>query len=163
MNRIFLFAIIQETIGWLITVAIAIATLCPVTQKINYNFLFENGLFIAAAGTYLRYFLFYNSIPFLQPNWVRFVVFTANLVLWVYMLNRYEMMLQIHDDYVLEEFGSMIMPLNNDEQKSLLDYLYKLISFSGFVALLATALFNLRLIGAYWRVAKVRFSQRMQE
>jgi hypothetical protein len=162
-QNIFLWTLLQELIGWIITASVAYVLLLPIIQKIEYKYLIENGLFIVVGITYLRYFVFFNSISFLQPNWLRFILFTANWVLWVYILNRVEMLLQLYDEFDVIDFGMPHTALSSTEQRTLLEYLYKEILLSGLVALLAIALFNIRIIGAYWRVAKVRFSQRMQE
>jgi len=162
-QNIILYTLLQELIGWIITASIAYVLLLPILQKIEYNYLIENALFIVVGITYLRYFVFFNSISFLQPNWVRFILFTANWVLWVYILNRVEMLLQLYDEFDVIDFGMPHNALSYPQQRTLLEYLYKEILLSGIVALLAIALFNIRIIGAYWRVAKVRFSQRMQD
>jgi len=60
------------------------------------------------------------------------------------------------------DFGMPHNALPFAEQRILLEYLYKEILFTGILSLTAIALLNIRIIGAYWRVAKVRFSQRMQ-
>ena len=162
-NNFLFWAILQELTGWLITALFAVALLYPVYQQIEYHFLIENALFIVTAATLLRYFIFYNSIKFLQPNVVKFGMFVGLMVLWVYILNRYEMLLQLYDNFDLTDFGKARKPMSNTAQKGLLEYLYKEILLSGLVALIAIPLFILRLIGAYWRVAKVRFSNMMQD
>lgn len=154
--------LLQELVWWVITAVVCIAVLKPVTEKINYDYLIENAFFIVAGITTIRYFLFFNSLFFLKNKWVRFVFFTMNFVLWVYVLNRYEMLLQTIDYFDIGYFGMPLKPLTTHEHTTLLQYLYKEILLSGLCALLGFMLLNLRFVGSYWRVAKVRFTTRMQ-
>lgn len=161
-NKVRIYQIFQEALWWVITAAVCYAVIFPIQQKINFYYWFENVFFVVAGITSIRYFLFFNSLFFLQNAWVRFLFFTLNFVLWVYALNRYEMMLQMHDFYDITFFGSMKKALSNKEQTQLLAFIYKEILLVGFVALLGIALLNLRFVGSYWRVAKIRFTNRMQ-
>lgn len=161
-SKIRFYKILQEALWWLITAAVGYVILYPIQQKINFNYWFENLFFIVAGITSIRYFLFFNSLFFLQNQWVRFVFFTLNFVLWVYALNRYEMLLQIHDYYDVSYFGSMKKPLSSKEQTQLLAFIYNEVLLAGFIALLGIILLNLRFVGSYWRVAKIRFTKRMQ-
>jgi hypothetical protein len=162
-RRILFFQLFQEIIWWLITAWACWVVIYPIEQKIHFNYRSENLLFVVVGITSIRYFIFFNSLFFLKNDWVKFIFFTLNWALWVYILNRYEMLLQLHEMYDLQYFGAMKQVLSSDEQNKVLGYLYREVLLSGLVALVGIPLLNLRFIGAYWQVAKRKFSIRMQE
>lgn len=161
-KRVLFLQLFQEFIWWIITAAIVVAVLYPISSKINYNYTLINTLFIVVAITYFRYFFFLNTLFYLKNRWLRFSLFSLNFVLWIFLINRFQFLMHTIDISDLTYFGITKSALVIDEQIRLLDYIYRELSFSGVCALLAIILFNLRLVGAYWRVATKRFSTRMQ-
>ncbi|MCS6818309.1 MAG: hypothetical protein RMJ53_01575 [Chitinophagales bacterium] len=163
INKTSLLKITQEALWWIITAAVCWLIFYPITTKIDYYYWRENLVFLISAITSIRYAIFYNQLSFLQPNIVKFLLFTANLVLWVYVLNRYEMLLQLYENFDLSFYGKMRKQMVIAEQVDMLHLIYKQILIAGISALTGIVILNVRIIGAYWRVAKIRFSTRMQE
>lgn len=161
-TKTILLQIFQELIWWAITAAICVAVLYPITSKIEYQYIALNTYFIAMGITSLRYFLFFNTLVFLQNIWVRFGIFVANLILWMFTINKYETMFQVLDIFDTSLLGKPLVFLSINAQTELMKYIYQEILLSGLCALIGLVFLNLRIVGSYWRVAKIRFTARMQ-
>ncbi|HRN94914.1 MAG: hypothetical protein M9931_04250 [Chitinophagales bacterium] len=157
-----LLQLFQEFIWWGITAAICVAVLYPITSKMDYQYVVLNSFFIVIGITSLRYFLFFNSLFFLQNVWVRFGIFVTNLILWMVVINKYESMFQVLDIFDTSQLGKPLVFLSISAQTELMKYIYQEILLSGLCALIGLVFLNLRIVGSYWRVAKIRFTARMQ-
>jgi hypothetical protein len=162
MSKSLLFLLVQELIWWLITALITVAVLFPLMSSVNYLHIFDNALIIVVAITAFRYSVFFNKLPFFKSNAVKFIVFTIDISLWVYILNRYEGFLGMHDIYMLSELGTPIHALNGVQERELFRYFYLEINIASLTALILIIILNLRFIQDYWKVARVRFGDMMQ-
>jgi len=157
-----IFLLVQEFIWWLITAVITFSVLFPLMSRVNYLHIFDNALIIVTAITAFRYSVFFNKLPFFKSNVVKFIVFTIDISLWVYIINRYEGFLGMHDIYMISELGTPIVPLDGVQERELFRYFYLQISIASISALMLIIVLNLRFIQDYWKVARVRFGDMMQ-
>ncbi len=131
-------------------------------SRVNYLHIFDNALIIVTAITAFRYSVFFNKLPFFKSNVVKFIIFTIDISLWVYIINRYEGFLGMHDIYMISELGTPIVPLDGVQERELFRYFYLQISIASISALMLIIVLNLRFIQDYWKVARVRFGDMMQ-
>lgn len=162
MSKSSIFLLVQEFIWWLITAVITFSVLFPLMSRVNYLHIFDNALIIVTAITAFRYSVFFNKLPFFKSNVVKFIVFTIDISLWVYIINRYEGFLGMHDIYMISELGTPIVPLDGVQERELFRYFYLQISIASISALMLIIVLNLRFIQDYWKVARVRFGDMMQ-
>ena len=86
LTRENLFHSLRELLWMLLTAMATYAVLYPVISKLDYLYTFVNAVFIFVALTYFRYCVAFRTVAFLRPAIVRFGLFTANLVLFFYLM-----------------------------------------------------------------------------
>lgn len=153
-NRENLLYLIKE-ITWLAITAMAVyAVLYPITSKLYYLYWKENALFVFIALTYFRWSVTFKSLPFLRPSIVRFLLFTVNLSLFIYIMNGLQKFIGLADNFYMEDFGFPKVILYEDIKSALFSYLYNELVFSGTAALVMLSAFQVRLIISYWQYYK---------
>ncbi|HRG89218.1 MAG TPA: hypothetical protein PLW44_09380 [Chitinophagales bacterium] len=158
-----LLQVVKETIWMAITTMLIYAILYPVTSKIDFIYWKINSLFIFIALTYFRWSVTFRSIPFLKPAVVRFLLFTANLSLFIYIMYNLQKLITMADNFYIEDFGFPKIIIYDDMKAALFDYLYKEIVLFGTAALVMLSAFQLRLIISYWQYYKHAASRMLED
>lgn len=158
-----LLQVVKETIWMAITAMLIYAILYPVTSKIDFIYWKINSLFIFIALTYFRWSVTFRSIPFLKPAVVRFLLFTANLSLFIYIMYNLQKLITMADNFYIEDFGFPKIIIYDDMKAALFDYLYKEIVLFGTAALVMLSAFQLRLIISYWQYYKHAASRMLED
>lgn len=164
-TKINAFRFIRELIWWVLTAAISYAVLYPITQKVYYLYYEVNFMMIFVALTYFRYTVTMMSLPFLHSSVLRFLLFTANIVLFFYFAQNEQKFLGLLDNFYTEDFGfpneGVIM--FDDVKEQFFNYLSKQLIFFNTAALLMIVAFNLRLIVSWWQLYAYKSNVLMED
>lgn len=145
---------IQEALWLVVSVALAIGILYPVTSQTNYLHILPNFLVVVLAFNYLRYGVTFEKLWFLKTKAVRVGWFIINIYLFIYMLNRMELILTAIDSYaVFEVFTGHQLSLT--EEKKLLDYIHVEYIVFSMAAFLGIIVYNFRILASFWRSGRV--------
>ncbi len=153
----------KELLWWAITGMAAYALLYPITEKLYFIYWEVNAAFIFVTLTYFRWTVTFRSLPFLRPTWVRFLLFTVNLSLFIYFLNNERKFITLYDNFYTEDFGFPKVIMYDDIKNSLFDYLIKEIILFGTASLVMISAFQLRLIVSYWQYYKHQANRMLED
>jgi hypothetical protein len=148
------FHFIREIIWLLITVTLIYMILLPVISKIDYIYWKINAFFIFIAVTYFRYAITFKSLPFLRPSWIRFLLFTINLSLFIFIAQNEQKLISMADNFYIEDFGFPRVFINEISKRDLFKYLYTELVFFSTASLVTLSAFQIRLIISYWQYYK---------
>jgi hypothetical protein len=150
-NRINLLHFTRELLWQAITAMVIFAILYPITSKLDYIYWKINVFFIFITLTYFRWSVTFKSLIFLRPSVLRFLLFTVNLSLFIYIGHNLLKVIGLADNFYIEDFGFPKVIIYEDIKRELFDYLYKELVFFGSAALITLSAFQLRLIVSYWQ------------
>lgn len=148
--------LVRELLWLTITAAIALAILYPITSKIDYIYLKPTFGFIMLTLTYFRWSMLIKSIPFLRPALVRFLLFTANLSLTIYIVNVMQKVMGLMENMYTEDIGFPKVILFEADRAALFSYVYNVVVLFGTGAVIMIVAFNLRLIISWWQFYKYK-------
>ncbi len=154
LNRENAFHFIREIVWFLITATVIYIILFPVVSKIDYIYWKINAFFIFIALTYFRYSVTFKSLPFLRPSWVRFLIFTVNLSLFIFIAQNEQKLISMADNFYIEDFGFPHVFINELSKRDLFKYLYSELVFFSTGSLVTLSAFQIRLIISYWQYYK---------
>ena len=146
-----LFHFIREATWLTITAMVIYAILYPITSKIDFIYWKINVFFIFIALTYFRWSITFKSLPFLRPSVLRFLLFSVNLSLFIYIMYNLQKFIGLADNFYIEDFGFPKVIMYEDMKKDLFEYLYNELVLFGTAALVMLSAFQLRLILSYWQ------------
>jgi hypothetical protein len=163
LNRVNLFHFFKELLWLTITAMITYAVLYPVTSKIDFIYWKVNAFFVFLGLTYFRWSIMFKSLPFLKPAWLRFILFTVNLSLMIYLFQQVLKFVALADNFYTEDFGFPKVILYDDVKQELFKYLYNELIFSGTASVVMLAAFEVRLIISYWQYYKHQASRMLED
>lgn len=153
MNNTYLY--IQEFIWLLVSVLFAIGICYPVTLQAEYLHLLPNFLIVFLSLNYIRYIVTFKKLWFLKPKAVRVGWFIINIYLFIYLLNRLEVVLTAIDSVaVFEVFINHTLRIS--EEAELVEYIKKQYTIFTMASFLGIILFNIRLLVSFWSTSKVK-------
>lgn len=158
-----LFVLFKEIIWLALTAMICVAALYPITLKINfiyYNICFA---FVFIMLTYFRWAVTLSGLPFFRPSWVRFLLFTLNLMLFFYLLQYEQKLLEYLDNFYTEDFGFPKIILYDELKEELFGHLRLLVMFCGTGSILMLVALNFRLILSWWQFYKYKSDMMLEE
>ncbi len=142
---------------WLgITAFITVAALYPVTQKILFIYYNISFAFIFIMLTYFRWTISLSALPFFRPAWIRFLLFTLNIVLFFFLLREEQKLLEHLDNFYTEDFGFPKIILYDHLKEELFRHLRIIVVFCGTGSLLMLVALNFRLIISWWQFYKYK-------
>ena len=147
-------ALLKETLWWIITAMITYALLYPITTAIYYLYTDIHAAFIFVSLTYFRWSITFKQLPFLRPAWIRFLLFTANFVLFIYLMQYEQTLIGKLDNFFTEDFGFPRVIMYDDVKQELFKYLTAEILLFATGSLVMIAAFQLRLTISYWQYYK---------
>ncbi|HWB62583.1 MAG TPA: hypothetical protein VG603_03660, partial [Chitinophagales bacterium] len=121
----FFFYLIREVLWLAITAMLTYAVLWPVVSKIDYFYWRINAFYVFLFITYFRYSITFRSLPFFKPAWIRFILFTGNIVLFFFLAQHEQKLLSLMDNFYTEDFGFPKVILFEADKQKLLKYIYK--------------------------------------
>lgn len=158
-----LFSFIKEMLWMAITAMVIYAILYPVTSKIDFIYWKINVFFIFITLTYFRWSVTFKSLPFLRPALMRFLLFSINLSLFIYITYNLQKFIVLADNFFIEDFGFPKVIIYEDIKRELFDYLYTELVLFGTGALVMLSAFQLRLIISYWQYYKHAATRMMED
>jgi hypothetical protein len=154
---------IKELIWLVITALVTYAFLYPIINQLYYLYTAINAAFIFVALTYFRWSVTFRSLPFLRPTWIRFLLFTGNLVLFFYLMHNEQRLIIRLDDFFLEDFGFPKVIMYEDVKQRLFSYMTGELVFFATASLVMIAAFEVRLIISYWQYYKHEASRMLED
>jgi len=148
--------IVQEIVWILIALLVAAFAVFPLVMKLNYVFLVENVCFAFYAVTLVRLVVFFKSVPWLKPTWVRFLLFVVNINLFIFIVRKEQNFISIYDSFTIEDLGMPRKTLSLKEMETLYNYFYTEINLVVVTCLILILAFCARLVLSYWSLAKTR-------
>lgn len=158
-----LFHFLREFIWLLLTVMVTYAVIYPIVSKLDYTYTFVNAVFVFVALTYFRYCVALNTVAYLRSSVIRFGLFTANLVLFFYLMYNLQKLLVKLDNFYTEDLGFPKVILYDDLKRQLFDYMYTEVAFFGTASLVLLIALQLRLIISYWQYYKHAASRMLED
>jgi hypothetical protein len=155
--------LLKELLWLTITAMVTYAVLYPITNKLYYMYTALNAAFVVVVLTYFRWSITFRSLAFLRPTWIRFLLFTANIVLFFYLMSGEQKLLARLDDFFLEDFGFPRVIMYEDVKQELFRYLFAEIVLFATGSLIMIVAFQLRLIVSYWQYYKREATQMLED
>ncbi len=155
--------LLREVLWLAITVIIAVAILYPITSKIDYIYLKPTFAFIMITLTYFRWAMLIRSLPFLRPALIRFLLFTVNLSLTIYIVQIMQKVMGLMENMYTEDIGFPKVILFEADRAALFTYVYNVVVLFGTGAVLMIVAFNLRLIISWWQFYKYKANTLMED
>lgn len=147
--------IVLEIVWWLIAFTLAFAVVYPITSQAEYVHILPNVLIVILTVTYLRYILTFKKLWFLKNRYLRIGWFIFNIYLFIYILNRLEVVSGAIDSFaVFDLFKHHNLTLVSEKQ--LIDYIsvqYLSFSIASFVGIIG---YNIRILASFWSRSKVK-------
>lgn len=135
---------------------VAYAILYPVTQIIYYIYYGVNAAFVFVTLTYFRWSVTFKSLLFFRPAWIRFTVFTLNIMMFFYFAQKEQQFLMFYDNFYTEDFGFPKVIMYDEVKNKLFAYLRTEIILFGTGSLLMIIAFNFRLLISWWQYYRQR-------
>ena len=150
-----------KTIGWLVFAMIAsIAVQTPMLWHGEYHFLLPNLLIVFVTITSIRNSFEFYIIGLHKNKWVRYALFVFNIFLFIYILNRLELILGVIDSMAMDQLiTSDSISLN--EAVDLMKYInteFLLFSVSSFVGII---IYNIRILSSFWKKATIKRERKL--
>jgi hypothetical protein len=152
---------IRELLWLAITTLAIYVVLYPIISKIDYIYWKINAFFIFLSLTYFRYSVTFKKLTFLRPAWIRFILFTVNLSLFIVTAHYTQKFISLADNFYIEDFGFPKVILY--DPVSLFRYLYRELVFFGTGSLIMISAFQLRLIISYWQYYKHQATRLLED
>lgn len=150
-----------KTIVWLLFAALAsIAVQIPMLWHGEYHFILPNFLIVFLTIVSIRNSFEFYSILFHKNKWLRYALFVLNIFLFIYILNRLELVLGVIDSMAMDQLiSSDSISLN--EAVDLMKYInneFLLFSIASFVGL---AIYNIRILTSFWKKASIKREKKL--
>lgn len=158
MNATRQLGLYKELLWWLVSILITAIAIFPLVGKlyvIYYRFVALTCLLFI---TYFRFNIFFNSISYLRPKWVRKVILAVNPLVFVIVFYQMQIYFSMLDNYDITRFlehpSSIAGAANLYDEFS---YFKKVLILSSVGTLVMSAFFELRVLrGIFLQAPKGR-------
>lgn len=150
-----------KTIIWFIVATlVSLAVQTPMIWHGEYYFLFSNLLIVFVAIVSLRNAFEFYSIGFHRNKWLRYCILVFNLFVFIYLINRLEIILGIIDGMDVEKLITS-SSISFNETVDLLKYIKKEYLFFSMASFVGIIIYNLRLLASFWKNSQLKKEQRI--
>lgn len=152
---------IKNAIWVIIAIIIAISFQIPMLWHGEYNFITYNMLIIFVTVLYFRNTFDFKNIKLHYNKWARYIIFCFNIFLFIFILNRVELLLGFIDSMAIDKLINSEEYLSMSESSKLLNYInaeYLLFTISSFAAIAA---YNLRILISFWKRTKIKRERKL--
>tara|TARA_B110000037_G_C17036577_1_gene471878 strand:- start:696 stop:1172 length:477 start_codon:yes stop_codon:yes gene_type:complete len=141
-----------KTLIWvLVAIITSVAIQIPMLWHGDYAFLYPNLLIVFISIMSIRNsFEFYN-IGFHRNKWSRYFLFVLNIFIFLYILNRLEIVLGVIDSMDVKNLISS-STITFNETVDVLKYVNKEYLFFSIASFVGLAIYNLRLLASFWKL-----------
>lgn len=149
------FVLVNEVIWLAFALLLAFAVCFPILYQADYAYFVYNALIICISFTYVRYIVTFKSLLFLKSKWIRVFWFIANILLFIFVLNRMENVVRWYDSFAFFEMFQNTA-LSVTQQKNIADYMfteYVIFSIATFVGIVG---YNMRMLASFWANSRVK-------
>lgn len=153
---------IKTALWVVIAIIIALAFQLPMLWHGEYTFIIPNLLIIIVTILYFRNAFDFKSIKLHYSNWARYLIFSFNIFLFIFILNRVEVLLGHIDSMAINKLIISKEYLSMNESSKLLNYInteYFLFSISSFAAIAA---YNIRILTSFWKRTKIKSERKIE-
>lgn len=147
---------------WLsVAFIVALAFQIPMLWHGEYTFIINNMLIILVTILYLRSAFDFKNIHLHYNKWARYLIFCLNIFLFIFILNRAEVLLGYVDSMSIDKLIISKEYLSMSESAKLLAYInteYLLFTIASFAAI---AVYNLRILTSFWKRTKLKRERKL--
>lgn len=146
---------IKNILWLLIALVAAFVFQIPMLLQGEYLYFWNNTLIIITSITYLRNTLDFDQIFYHSNKWLRYGIFVFNILLFMFILNRLEIVLGHIDSMAMHKLmQSETITLQGSVD--LFQYIHKeylIFSVGSFVGIVV---YNIRILRSFWKKAKIK-------
>lgn len=146
--------VLSNILWFVFAILVAVAIQIPMLLKGSYNFILPNTITIVLAVFYIHLSFNFYKIKAHVSKWFRYFVFVGNIILFIYLLNRLELVLNLADSMDIYK----ILPdkyIGLTETANLLAYIkneYLLFSVMLFVMMIY---YNITIVRSFYNRARL--------
>lgn len=151
-----------KTIIWVFVAIIAAVTVqIPMLWQGEYQFILPNSLVVFVTVLYLRNAFDFKHISLHQNKWIKYAIFVMNIFLFIYLLNRLELMMGIIDNM---DMNKLIISdtIGFDSSVELFQYIHKEYLFFSIGSFVAIAIYNIKLLASFWKKAEIKRERQLK-
>lgn len=150
-----------KTFIWLfVALSVSVAFQIPMLWQGTYHFLYPNLLIVFVSIITIRNSFEFYSISFHQNKWLRYFLFVLNIFIFIYIINRLEIVLGIVDSMDVQKLITS-SSITFNESVALLKYVSKEYLFFSVASFVGIAIYNIRILSSFWRKSKVKREQQL--
>ena len=105
--------------------------------------------------TYFRFIAFMMRSVILDSIWVKLAFFVLNIPLFFLAMDQYYLYGKVYDEYNYTLPANQFQHVNSGTELDDLMYIKKLVTFSGFAALIMIILFEIRIVHAIFKLRQL--------
>lgn len=151
-----------KTVIWVfVAIIVAVAVQIPMLWQGEYQFILPNSLIIFVTVLYLRNAFDFKLIGLHQNKWIKYAIFVMNIFLFIYLLNRLELMMGIIDNM---DINKLIVSdtIGFNSSVELFQYINKEYLFFSVASFVAIALYNIKLLASFWKKAGIKRERQLR-
>jgi len=142
--------ILKEILWLVIAIIIAAIIQYPIFSTIDYKFIVLNSFIIILSVYYIRFILDFGSVTIFKNKWLRYAVFSFNLILFVNIIGKLQNSLLLFDVFSINLYSKTAIILDYSKEGKLIHYINTEFLFFGIVALISIIMLNMKLLKSYW-------------
>ena len=150
-----------KNLTWLfIALLVAAAIQVPMLWHGEYAFLLPNTLIVVISIVSLRNTIDFDEISFHKNKWFRYFTFVLNIFLFIYLLNRLELLTGIIDSMDMSALINS-SSISLSESVDLFKYInkeYIIMSIASFVAMFV---YNIKILRSFWKRSNVKRERKL--
>lgn len=128
----------------------------------DYTFLSYNILIVLITVLYFRNAFDFKNLKLHYNKWARYFLFCLNIFLFIFLLNRVEILLGHVDSMAIDKLIKSKEYLSMEESAKLLKYInteYLFFTISSFTAI---AVYNIRILTSFWKRTKIKRERKIE-
>lgn len=153
-NKIIL-ELFYELLWFSFSAVLAFLLVMPIKDEISTAFFQYLIASLFLAFTYFRFIAFMMRSVILETIWVKLALFIINIPLFFLVLDQYYVYGKVYDEYNYTLPVSQFQHVHSGTELDDLMYIKKLVTFSGFAALIMIVLFEIRIVHAIFKLRQL--------
>lgn len=150
-----------KSLIWIFVALIAsFAIQIPMLWQGDYALLYPNILIVFVSIMSIRNTFEFYSIGLHKNKWLRYFLLVINLFVFIYILNRLELLLGIIDSMDMKSLITS-STITFDESVELLRYINKEYLFFSVASFVGLIIYNIRILTSFWKKSTLKREQRL--
>ena len=146
---------IKNILWLLIALVAAFVFQIPMLLQGKYLFFWNNTLIIVTSITYLRNTLDFDQIFYHSNKWFRYGIFVFNILLFMFILNRLEILLGHIDSMAMHNL-MLSDTISLQGSVDLFQYIHKEYLIFSVASFVGIVVYNIRILRSFWKRAKIK-------